>query len=384
MNQLPPGLRGFLAQRQMAGQEQNQQLGQMQGILGIQQAMTQRDQMAKDQEFKGLLGARLAAGDMEGAKTIAMQYKPELFAQSLVPKPQEPFTLTPGSIRFGPDGKQIAAAPVANRPQQPSDLARLISERDAIPQGDPRRATYDNAIRKASEVAGQIVPRISVNTGPSAYFTPIPTANGMMAFNNRTGRMEPVTNGGAPVIPATADPALQGNLAAARAGGTVTGREGAESQMALPTVITRAENGIRLIDEMIGSADGKVKPHPGFNSYVGATLMPGARFIEGTPAADFQSRENQVKGQSFLEAFEQLKGGGQITEIEGRKATEAINRMNKSQSEREYTAAAREVQNILRKGVENARKRAAYNGPDRRAPSSPQTLRFDAQGNLIQ
>lgn len=83
---LPPGLRGYAAQRNLQSQEQNQQLGQMQGLLGIQQAMTQRDQMAKDQEFKGLLGARLAAGDMEGAKTIAMQYKPELFAQSLVPK----------------------------------------------------------------------------------------------------------------------------------------------------------------------------------------------------------------------------------------------------------------------------------------------------------
>lgn len=83
---LPPGLRGYAAQRNLQSQEQNQQLGQMQGLLGIQQAIAQRDQMAKDQEFKGLLGARLAAGDMEGAKTIAMQYKPELFAQSLVPK----------------------------------------------------------------------------------------------------------------------------------------------------------------------------------------------------------------------------------------------------------------------------------------------------------
>lgn len=115
MNGIAPGLDGFLAQRQMAGREQTQQLGQMQGLLGIQQAMGQQQQLQKDQHFKGLLGQKLREGDKEGATGILMQWKPELFAAQLAPKPQEAFTLAPGAVRYGPDGKQIAAAPVDNK-----------------------------------------------------------------------------------------------------------------------------------------------------------------------------------------------------------------------------------------------------------------------------
>ena len=53
-----------------------------------------------------------------------------------------------------------------------------------------------------------------------------------------------------------------------------------------------------------------------------------------------------------------LKGGGSITNIEGEKGTAAINRMSIAQSEKEYIDAAREVQGILRKGMDRARKRA--------------------------
>ena len=64
-----------------------------------------------------------------------------------------------------------------------------------------------------------------------------------------------------------------------------------------------------------------------------------------------------------MEAFEILKGGGAITNIEGEKGTAAINRMSIAQSEREYIAAAREVQNILRVGMDRARKRANVAAP---------------------
>jgi hypothetical protein len=84
-----PGLNGLLAQRQFAQQEQNGQLGQMQGLLGLQSAMTQQGQAQKDMELRGLLGQRLQAGDQEGAKQVLMQMKPELFAQNLIPKAPE-------------------------------------------------------------------------------------------------------------------------------------------------------------------------------------------------------------------------------------------------------------------------------------------------------
>ena len=69
------------------------------------------------------------------------------------------------------------------------------------------------------------------------------------------------------------------------------------------------------------------------------------------------ARFDQIKGASFLEAFESLKGGGQITEKEGAKGTEAINRMSIAQSEKEFIAAARDLQEVIRKGVMTAQRK---------------------------
>ena len=81
--------------------------------------------------------------------------------------------------------------------------------------------------------------------------------------------------------------------------------------------------------------------------------------IPGTEAADFTVLLDQIKGKQFLEAFETLKGGGQITEVEGRKATEAMARMNTAQSENEFKAALQEFKGIVQQGVERAKQKAA-------------------------
>ena len=164
------------------------------------------------------------------------------------------------------------------------------------------------------------------------------------------------------------NPELQANIAQAKEYGTALGKNKAAAEAALPGAIETASEGIRLIDEMVGKreikdASGKViqkgtRPHPGFSSYVGATLTPGMRFVEGSDTASFDVRQKQIEGRAFLEAFNSLKGGGSITEKEGEKGTAAIMRMNKASSEREYVAAARELQDILAKGVERARAKA--------------------------
>jgi hypothetical protein len=164
-----------------------------------------------------------------------------------------------------------------------------------------------------------------------------------------------------------ADPQLQSTIAQAKEYGQTLGKNRALAEAALPGAIQTADESIRLIDDMVGKApvikDGKViqqgtKPHPGFSSYVGASLTPGARFVEGSDTASFEVRQKQIEGKAFLEAFNALKGGGSITEKEGEKATAAIMRMNKASSEREYVAAARELQDIMRKGVDRAKAKA--------------------------
>jgi hypothetical protein len=163
------------------------------------------------------------------------------------------------------------------------------------------------------------------------------------------------------------NPDLQANIAEAKAAGEFTGKNKAAAAAALPGALEAAKEGIRLIDEMVGKApvveNGKViekgtAPHPGFKNYVGAALVPGMRFVEGSDTASFEVRQKQIEGKAFLEAFQTLKGGGAITEKEGEKGTAAIMRMNKASNEKEYTAAARELQGVLRTGMDRARAKA--------------------------
>jgi len=158
-----------------------------------------------------------------------------------------------------------------------------------------------------------------------------------------------------------ANPELQNRIAEAKAVGEFFGKNKAAAAAALPSAIATATQTINLIDDMVGKPEikdknGKViqqatKPRAGFNEYVGFTLLPGQRFIEGSDAASFELRQKQIEGKAFLEAFETLRGGGSITEKEGEKGAAAIMRMNKASSKEEYITAARELQDVLRSGI---------------------------------
>ena len=131
-----------------------------------------------------------------------------------------------------------------------------------------------------------------------------------------------------------------------------------------------AQTALGVINSMIGDARlnkaGQIEiprggrtPHPGFEDVVGATWRPGARLFPGTNAADFDAYLEQVEGGAFLEAYERLKGTGQITEVEGQKATRAITRMKRSVSEPEFVKAAREFEGIIRSALARADEREA-------------------------
>jgi hypothetical protein len=164
------------------------------------------------------------------------------------------------------------------------------------------------------------------------------------------------------------NPVLLSNIAEAKAAGEFLGKNKAAAAQALPGALENATQAIRLIDEMVGTAEvkdekGKIiqaagKKHPGFSEYVGAAFIPGTRFLEGSDVASFELRQKQIEGKAFLEAFNVLRGGGAITQVEGEKGTLAIMRMNKASSEKEYVDAARELQEVLRTGVNTMRAKA--------------------------
>lgn len=146
-----------------------------------------------------------------------------------------------------------------------------------------------------------------------------------------------------------------------------------------PQVIQTITDTLRNVDDLIGDArvvkdakgkekidytvtkDGKQiqgrKPQAGFEYAVGAGL-PSWAVMGGSDTAGFLGRLEQIKSRTFLQAFESLKGAGQITEKEGEKATSALNRMNTAQSEVEFIKAAREFEENLRTGMDLAKKKA--------------------------
>lgn len=163
------------------------------------------------------------------------------------------------------------------------------------------------------------------------------------------------------------DPQFAQQMSAAKARGEAIAKGEVAAAQALPGVLANAEQALQIIDQMVGKqpvkdTKGKVidpgtAPHPGFQDAVGATWKPGFRFVPGTDAANFQSFQDQIEGAAFLEAFNTLRGAGAITEKEGAKATAARLRMKLAQSEDEYMKAAREYQDVIRQGVENARRK---------------------------
>jgi hypothetical protein len=63
-----------------------------------------------------------------------------------------------------------------------------------------------------------------------------------------------------------------------------------------------------------------------------------------------QARIDQIKGQTFLQAYQQLRGGGQITEVEGKKAEAAIARLSQSQTTKDFKAALQDLRSIIEVG----------------------------------
>jgi hypothetical protein len=240
------------------------------------------------------------------------------------------------------------------REQNASNLLLQLQDRQL---GREQQAELMKELAKIKQVGG----------GANPYFQPVQTAQGVYRFNARTGALELATDAsGKPVVGAVADPKLQGDIAKEKAGGKEMGESEAKAEIGLPQTIDNANKTIQNIDDIIS--------HPGFSSYVGATLKPFASKIDGTPEADVAKRIDEVKGGAFLQAFETLKGGGQITEAEGKKATDAITRMDKAQSESEFKTAAREFQQIIRNGVTRAQKKA---GQTPTAPAQPKGPSID-------
>ncbi len=142
------------------------------------------------------------------------------------------------------------------------------------------------------------------------------------------------------------------NLAEAgrqKAVGTAQG----EAQVSLPTVESNANQLIDYVDSVAN--DKNLDKMLGYGGYL-PNVSTGARTL--------QTKINQLNNNAFLMAFERLKGGGAITEVEGRTATEAMTRLREMvQSGQDYREALRDFRGEVTRLLEVAKRKAGVGGP---------------------
>lgn len=166
-----------------------------------------------------------------------------------------------------------------------------------------------------------------------------------------------------PLSTPEAEAQAKGRIAAAEAEGQNSGKSRAEAQATLPAAEQSASVALDLIE--------KLKNHPGKRYAVG--VLGAAPTVPGTPQADFVALLEQAQGKAFLEAFNTLKGGGQITEVEGKKATQAIARMQRSQSVAAFNSALDDYKAVIQGGLRRAQQRAGVSGGAPRLRFNPET-----------
>ncbi|WJR67233.1 hypothetical protein QTA58_00215 [Neorhizobium sp. CSC1952] len=172
----------------------------------------------------------------------------------------------------------------------------------------------------------------------------IDTGTGTLTINNRTG---------APITRTSKD-------VSGAAQQKKEGENTAEAIAALPQVEASANQMLASIDSLAN------------DSYLPNMLGPYNSRLKNISADSerVQSKMDQIGGQSFLQAYNALRGAGQITEEEGKRATAAMGRLNVAQNERDYREALAELRAVVQGSLDRARKKAGSRTPTGNQTSS--------------
>lgn len=198
---------------------------------------------------------------------------------------------------------------------------------------------------------------------------PVDTGTAFVPFDPRRGTF----GGGAPQAagsPAPTAAPLRKDVAGVAREGAI-GKDQAESINNLPNALKTADETISSINRLIN--------HPGRATGTGLSAKLDPRnYIPGTDATNFHVARKQLEGKAFLQAFESLKGGGQITNVEGDKATQAAARLDNAQSDEEYLVALNELRDLAIKAKDRAiaaASRAQQPHQQQPAPQQQQVIR---------
>ena len=254
------------------------------------------------------------------------------------------------------------------------EFQRLMNERNKLIAQDPNhpdiksiddRLEYLVHIKRPTEIDNyEYMDRLPEDKKPSWFANKrSPTTINQGGYTGVLNPADPNRLGASiPKTPPPQDlPAFKEQVAERSAIGKGRGEDIAGALSSLPDMEEEYYTMSNLAEELVN--------HKGFSSLIGATMFPYARHLHGGDTAGADSIRNQLEGKVFMQAYQTLKGGGQITEIEGRQAKKALARMDISLSEVEYKKALNEFLDAYKRGMEKMRRVSGRSGamPQRRA-----------------
>lgn len=207
--------------------------------------------------------------------------------------------------------------------------------------------------------------------GGQANTSPMISPGVIPGYGEAVGSIEATKRGMGRMAESNVDLAMKPQIQAAEEKAKLKSKTQTERELAFPQQQAKSEEMLSLLES--------IRNDPGLSAVVGAPNPLkggfGAFNIPGTSAANFQAKLDQLGGKQFLEAFESLKGGGQITEVEGQKATNAIARMQKTQSEEAFLQSLDELKSVVMNAAERNRMQAGSGMMQQSAPMQPSKVR---------
>lgn len=364
-------------------------------LLKLQQQAAEMEGAQPDvsqlQEFARMQGQ---VGEASMLNALAAQYAGEQFqpvqAQFLkrAMAAQEPMKIGGGMLT--PDGKFIRD-PFAAQERGLSRLDRLIQseqgaitaeEREQERRAENARREQERKEREAQRIREverdyqlrQLLAQNRMQNGGGAqpYFQPMQTAQGIMAFNTRTGRMELISGvDGKPIIGSASDPTLQGQISGAKTAGTT----GAQSAADARTAVGRSA---QMLD-ILSQAEQLLKQNP-TQSKVGALRDAAGNLIGvSSESADTAAQLESISG--WLTAnVPRMEGPQSNFDVQNYQMMSGmVGDRTKPVSQR--LAALSEIRKLQEKYRAFNEERA---GPAPGAATQPKKrIRFDSQGNEI-
>jgi hypothetical protein len=145
-----------------------------------------------------------------------------------------------------------------------------------------------------------------------------------------------------------------GAVAGDRTTGTVDAKTAGAARAALPGAEISYSNTQKAIAELRGNA-------AGMNEWFGQIGPRGVYINPGSEMGKFWAAAEPTNNQAFMQAREALKGGGQITDFEGRKAEDAFSRMRASLEkgdQEQYLRALADFEDAVAQGYAKLRETA--------------------------